>query len=649
MCGIAGIINYSSSTEQLVLSGRSMLNTLVHRGPDSDGIWVSQEDGMFMGHRRLSIHDLSDQGAQPMFSYCRRYCIVFNGEIYNFQELSNELQKLGYKFSGHSDTEVLLEVIVEWGLDTALQKIIGMFAFALWDVKEKRLHLCRDRIGEKPLYYGMVGKHFYYASELKAIECEVEKNDLTINTTALSCYLKYGYINAPHSIYNNIYKLLPGTVLSLGKQDIFNKNLGNPIPYWNLENVVRDGVNSQLTSESEAIDQLDDLLKHTIRRQLIADVNVGTFLSGGIDSTLVSAIAQNQSNHNIKTFTIGFHDKEYDESAYAEKIAHYIGSDHQTIYVSAKDALNVIPDLSNIYDEPFADSSQIPTYLVSKIAKEHVTVCLSGDGGDELFAGYNRYMWLARIWPKLKRMPGWLRHLVSELLSLPSPHVWDQVYKFVTSMGDQENHKLLGLKLQKLSGLMRQENIHAGYDFLISYWNQPGELLTPDFMNKYSSTPIKFPENIGFIEEAMYWDQIGYLPSDNLTKVDRASMRVSLETRLPLLSHEVVKYSWRMPLSFKVKDNIGKWPLRKVLERYIPNHLVDRPKMGFSVPISKWLREDLKEWSEDLLFSKSTGEQGIFQMGVLRKVWDEHLTGKSDHSHRLWTVLMFLSWRTGRL
>lgn len=648
MCGITGIINFSESISRLEVYGKRMLNTLQHRGPDSEGIWVSQDDGLLMGHRRLAIQDLSEHGAQPMFSCSGRYCVVFNGEIYNYRELARELEKFGYVFRGHSDSEVLLEAINEWGLTTAIQRFIGMFAFALWDVKEKVLHLCRDRVGEKPLYYGIAGNSFYFASELKAIECVTSKNDLKIDKVALNGFLKYGYINAPLSIYKDIFKLLPGTILSIRKNDIVNNKIIDPIPFWNIFDIATQSRHDPFDSESESVDKLDSLLKNTIRRQMISDVSVGTFLSGGIDSTLVTAIAQSEANYNIKTFTIGFHEKEYDESCYAKKIANYIGSDHQTVYVSPKDTLNVIPYLSAIYDEPFADSSQIPTYLVSKIAKEQVTVCLSGDGGDELFAGYNRYMWLSLIWDRVNVMPFGIRIIIGKLLSIPSPRLWEQIFSIILTTGSKKKYKLLGLKLQKLSGLLQQKNIRNSYDYLLSYWHNANEILLPDYQSEYSCIPPKFPSAMSFIEEAMYCDQISYLPGDNLVKVDRASMRVSLETRLPLLSHEVVEFSWRLPLHLKVKNNNGKWVLRKVLERYIPTHLVDRPKMGFSVPVSKWLQTDLKEWAEDLLFNNSRYANEIFKMDLIKKKWEQHLTGTQDHSARLWTVLTFLSWYNDR-
>jgi len=647
MCGITGIIDHRLSLDDLKQSGKKMLDTINYRGPDAEGIWTSIDDKLVLGHRRLAIQDLSEHGAQPMLSHSGRYNIVFNGEIYNFKDISQELAKLGHTFRGHSDTEVLLESISEWGLSTTLQKLNGMFAFALWDKQEKELYLCRDRLGEKPLYYGLVDKALYFSSELIAIETVVENNKLNIDTLALNSYLKYGYINAPLSIYQNIFKLIPGTTLKITAKDIAQNALPEPNPFWSVLDVANQGLKNQITSEDEAVDSLDSLLNKTIHNQMIADVNVGTFLSGGIDSSLVSAIAQKQSDQSINTFTIGFHEKEYDESGYAEQIAKHINSNHQTVHVGSKDALEVIPLLASIYDEPFADSSQIPTYLVSKIAKQHVTVCLSGDGGDELFSGYNRYMWLASLWNKLKIMPTWLRNLIGKLLDIPSPVVWDKLYSIIKLGNSDQNFRLIGLKVQKLAGLLKESSINNSYDHLLSFWSNRTDLLLPSAYSAYSNIPQHFPATSNFIDDAMFWDQTSYLPGDNLTKVDRASMAVSLETRLPLLSHEVVELSWRFPLSHKVKQNTGKRVLRKVLDRYVPSELIDRPKMGFSVPIAKWLRADLKSWAEDLLFSKSLFDE-TFSLAEIQKTWKEHQSGSYDHSNRLWTLLMLMSWKSNR-
>ncbi len=648
MCGIAGLVNHDVTSEKLRSMGHAMLDTLSHRGPDNEGIWLGPDNGLLLGHRRLAIQDLSKHGAQPMFSKSGRYCVVFNGEIYNFKELTARLKGLGCDFKGQSDTEVLLEAIDKWGLTVALKSFVGMFAFAVWDNIEKELYLCRDRLGEKPLYYCMIRNCFYFASELKAIERVIDNNDLIIDKVALNSYLRYGYINAPYSIYENIFKLLPGTVLRITGKELNHKNvLNKPSIYWDIYDVAGNGLSEQYHMIEDAADDLDSCLRKTIRRQMIADVNVGAFLSGGIDSSLVSAIAQNVSSRPINTFTIGYHEKEYNESVFAEKIARHIGSNHQTVYVGPGDALDVIPLLSDIYDEPFSDSSQIPTYLVSRIAKQDVTVCLSGDGGDELFAGYNRYMWSSNLWNKISMMPGWLRRIIGKLLAIPSPGLWDKMYLLIKQNNGQQNYKLLGLKLQKLAEFFMQENIYTAYDLLLSFWGSRSELLTSEYYCDYSSRPSVAAFSSNFIEEAMYWDQISYLPGDNLTKVDRASMAVSLETRLPLLSHEIVEFSWRVPLSMKVNGNTGKIILKRVLDRYVPRNLVERPKMGFSVPVATWLRNDLKGWAEDLLFG-STLFENVFQTETIERVWKEHVEGSYDHSHQLWTLLMLMSWKARR-
>lgn len=654
MCGIAGVFSTNCSVENLKERGHRMLDTLVHRGPDDEGLWIATDVNLLLGHRRLSIQDLSPLGHQPMRSASGRYTIVFNGEIYNFRDLTALLQKAGRHFNGHSDTEVMLTAFEEWGLEGALNKFTGMFAFALWDSKENTFSLCRDRLGEKPLYYGWQDKAFYFASELKAIEvCTI--STLAINQEGLSNYLRYGYVPAPVSIYQGLYKLPPGTILSLpvevlASQSDFSPSVGKtkycPRPYWSVLDSANRGLANLLKDEREAIHELDQLLRTTINRQLIADVKVGTFLSGGIDSSLVSAIAQHESSEKIKTYTIGFTEKEYDESAYAEKIAAHLGTDHLTMQVTPQDALNIVPCLSTIYDEPFADSSQIPTYLVSKLAREHVTVCLSGDGGDELFTGYNRYVWADNIWSRMNIMPDSLRKMAGKALSVPSPLFWDRLYQAVTFFKGhkQASEKLVGLKLQKLAGFMQQNDLQRGYEYLLSFWDQPDLILINDVLTDLIRPADTLAGNTGFVNQAMYIDQIAYLPGDNLAKVDRASMAVSLETRLPLLSHEIVDLSWRIPVSMKVRNKKTKWVLRQVLHKYVPCELIDRPKMGFSVPIDQWLRCELKGWAEDLLATIDHAAGGLLEKKPIIKVWNEHISGRRDHSHRLWTVLMLLSW-----
>jgi len=658
MCGIAGIINAEISSQALDEQGQLMMQSLYHRGPDEGGLWRSETCNLVLVHRRLSIQDLSASGAQPMLSASKRYCVVFNGEIYNFNDISVDLIKRGHQFQGHSDTEVLLAAIEEWGLENAVKQFIGMFAFALWDREKQVMHLCRDRLGEKPLYYGWLGGSFYFASELKAIEKVVPKDKLAIDNEGLSGFLRNGYISAPYSIYRHVYKLMPGTILSIPLSKDMKPHQYSPWPdaasfspktYWSVYNSANEGLSNLIVREDEVIEQLDKVLHQSVRRQMIADVKVGTFLSGGIDSTVVSAIAQRESSEKIKTYTIGFSEKEYDESVYAERIAKHLGTDHLTMHVSANDVLNVVPDLPSIYDEPFADSSQLPSFLVSKLAREHVTVCLSGDGGDELFAGYNRYLWTDSLWKKMSGVPKPVRQLLGKALAMPSPMLWDTVYKGLTRFktSDMDKQKLVGLKVQKLAGFMQQEDIYQAYDYLMAYWNEPEKLIKQSSFGRSPIHKISRINSSSFIDQAMYLDQFGYLPGDNLAKVDRASMAVSLETRLPLLSHDVVDLAWRIPHTFKAKDNVSKWALREVLYKYVPKEMMDRPKMGFSVPVAKWLRGELKEWAEDLFASMDNNDE-ILQKHVIQQTWQEHLSGKRDHSHRLWTVLMFLAWKNSR-
>jgi asparagine synthase (glutamine-hydrolysing) len=662
MCGIAGLAGYGQNSEALAENGSAMISALVHRGPDDDGLWTDEKFGLAMGHRRLSIQDLSEHGAQPMLSPSGQYLIVFNGEIYNFKEIAADLRQRGYSFNGHSDTEVLLAAIEEWGTSAAIARFIGMFAFALWDSKDKKLFLCRDRLGEKPLYYGWLGNSFYFASELKAIEKVVPKQLLAIDYDGLSSFLSYGYVSAPFSIYQGIYKLPPGSMLTLeapaecddwqpppGFSPYADNAVASPVAYWSVMQSANSGLKNMSKDEDEAVSTLDEMLHRTIKRQMIADVSIGTFLSGGIDSSVVSAIAQHESERAIKTYTIGFSEKEYDESAYAEAIARHLGTDHLTMRVTPGDALGVVPELHAIYDEPFADSSQIPTYLVSKLAKQHVTVCLSGDGGDELFAGYNRYLWTESLWKKLAMFPLPLRLLTGKLLLLPSPAHWDAFYSILSGLNKGSQQKLIGLKVQKLAGMMQSESIEQAYDYLMSYWGNANHMIKLD--GTAATSQKKALEKLAtsdFINQAMFIDQNVYLPGDNLAKVDRASMAVSLETRLPILSHEIVDLSWRIPLQMKVKNNVSKWPLRQVLYKYVPQELIDRPKMGFSVPVASWLRGELKEWAEELLTTLDSGWGHVLDKRPILRAWQEHQSERYDHSHRLWTVLMFLSWARAR-
>ena len=650
MCGIAGLFSANCSVETLKERGNRMLDTLVHRGPDDEGLWVEPDIHLLFGHRRLSIQDLSPLGHQPMRSVSGRYTIVFNGEIYNFCDLSVLLTKAGHCFNGHSDTEVMLAAFEEWGLEGALNKFTGMFAFALWDSDQKIFHLCRDRLGEKPLYYGFANGQFCFASELKAIESIA--NDLAIDPYGLNGLLKYGYINAPYTIYRSIAKLSPGHLLSLNVSALNAvKTIQeiSPTPYWSLFEVVKKSRENLIHSPDEAIYAFDEILKRNIRNQLVSDVPVGAFLSGGIDSTLVSAIAHSESSGPLKTFTIGFNEPEYDESPFANRIAKHLGTDHTNLYITAKDTLDVIPGLPEIYDEPFADSSQIPTYLVSKLAKQEVTVCLSGDGGDELFAGYNRYLSLAKLWKSLSLVPGPIRRGVGSLMSaIPSGFIDSSYSMLAKHKSANERQRFVGLKAKKLAGIIQQSSIHGAYDYLSSYWHDPKDILNKEYFADYSSKPESFPVFDSVLEDFMYWDQLAYLPGDNLAKVDRASMSPSLETRLPLLSHEIVEFSWRIPINLKYHQGKSKWLMRALLERCVPNEMFERPKMGFSVPVAHWLRVDLREWGESLIEGLCGSGEMPLNNREIRRVWDIHQSGKADYSHRLWSVLMFLAWYESR-
>lgn len=655
MCGIAGLVVPPASSIPLDEYANRMADSLLHRGPDSQGIWSDPAKGLLFVHRRLAIQDLTEQGSQPMRSTSGRFCIVFNGEIYNFRNLSEELKSLGHVFSGHSDTEVLLSAIEEWGLDAAVRRCTGMFALALWDAKDRTISLCRDRLGEKPLYYGWVNNTFCFASELKAIESVIPRSKLEISTQGLLKYLQYGYITAPESIYRGIYKLVPGTILRCPLERVLRPGEFSPCAdrrglspktFWSLLNSANRGLNDPLSDETEAVDALDGLLHKTIRNQMIADVGVGVFLSGGIDSSTVAAIAQSESASRIRTFSIGFSEKDFDESMYAAKVAEHLGTDHTSIEVSPEDTLRVVPDIPRLFDEPFADSSQIPTYIVSGLARKEVTVCLSGDGGDELFAGYNRYLSTDRIWQKIGKIPWPLRNASGKLLSVPSPRFWDSMYERLLAgrSGPMGAQKLVGLKLQKLAGLMQKKDLMTGYDYLLSYWNDPRSVTTISEPGGPSCGDPVYPRTDSFLDKAMFLDQAGYLQGDNLAKVDRASMAVSLETRLPLLSHEVVDLSWRIPVSMKVRGKVSKWILRQVLYRYVPQELIDRPKMGFSVPVAHWLRKELREWASDLIGEMHVDDFGYLDPKPVLSAWHEHQAGKYDHSQRLWTVLMLISW-----
>lgn len=621
MCGIAGFFDArrECSDDQLRSIAASMVEPLHHRGPDDTGVWTDAQSGIALGHKRLSIIDLSPLGHQPMASASGRFQLVYNGEIYNHRELRSELEATGIQFRGHSDTEVLVEGIEKWGLEQTLRRVNGMFAFAVWDTQDRRLSLARDRIGIKPLYYGWMGDVFVFGSELKALRAH-PAFDGQINRGAIALLLQHCYIPAPHSIYDGIFKLPPGTSCEIASQ---NQRTAKPVAYWRMFDAVSTGkANPFSGSIDEAVDELERLLRDSVRMRMVADVPVGAFLSGGIDSSAVVALMQAESSQQVRTFSIGFHEQQYNEAGYAKAVADHLRTEHVEYYVTADEARDVIPHLPTLYDEPFADSSQIPTHLVSRITREHVTVSLSGDGGDELFGGYNRYAHCERIWRKVGWLPRSMRALAASLLQFAVP--W---------RGDGARR------------LLRMPHAQAAYTWLNTHWKDPedivlGATLPPAAFNDFGQWGVRS----SFIEQMMHLDAITYLPDDILTKVDRASMAVSLEARVPLLDHRVVEFAWSLPLAMKVRDGQTKFPLRDVLRRHVPDELFERPKVGFGVPIADWLRGPLRDWAESLLSENRLGQEGFFDATRIRRRWNDHLEGASDWHYWLWDVLMFQAW-----
>ncbi|MCT7994534.1 asparagine synthase (glutamine-hydrolyzing) [Laspinema olomoucense] len=643
MCGICGWLDRSVSnpTESRSILER-MNNRLLHRGPDSGGIWVDETEGIALGHRRLAIVDISPEGHQPMMSANDRYAMSFNGEIYNFLELRRELQKLGHWFRGGSDTEVMLAAFSEWGVEPAVKRFNGMFAFALWDRQERALHLGRDRLGEKPLYYGWLNGTFLFASELKALKAH-PKFSGEINRDALALYLRFCYIPAPYSIYQGIYKLPPACLLTVRSPETY----AEPIPYWSAKSAALSGISQPfLGSETEAIRQLDTLLRDAVNLRMMADVPLGAFLSGGIDSSTLVALMQAQSTQRIKTFTIGTSEKIYNEADHAKAIAQHLGTEHTELYVTAEDALEVIPKLPTLYDEPFSDSSQIPTFLISQLTRKQVTVSISGDGGDELFAGYNRHLWGRRFWQKLGWIPPIARQMAAGAITQLSPETWDAIFqksdRFIP-------HKLKlhqpGDKLQKLAEILAISNPQSLYKHLVSNCQNAETVVlgSTEPLTVLSDSKL-WQEFSDLTECMMYLDAVTYLPDDILAKVDRASMGVSLEARVPYLDHRVVEFAWQIPLRMKIRNGMGKWLLRQVLAQYVPAALMERPKMGFAVPIERWLRGELRDWAEALLDERRLRQEGFFNPQPIREKWEEHLSGRHDWKYYLWDILMFQSW-----
>ncbi len=645
MCGITGFVDRSRSraAEELRAIAEQMSASLLHRGPDDGGVWVDAASGVALGHRRLSIVDLSPEGHQPMRSADGRFVLVYNGEIYNFDELRVSLESIGQIFRGHSDTEVLLAGFCRWGVRDTLKKTVGMFALALWDTTTRTLYLARDRMGEKPLYYGWHRDTLLFCSELKALQAHPAW-EREIDRGAVALLMRYGYVPAPHSIYRGIHKLTPGTVLALRCDDVATARTAVPEAFWSArERAEAADADPFSGSEAEAIDALEAALSDSVRMQMVADVPVGAFLSGGIDSATVVALMQSHSVRPVKTFSIGFHEAEYNEAPHAAAVARHLGTDHTDLYVTAHEAMLVIPTLPRLYDEPFADSSQIPTYLVAALARRQVTVSLSGDGGDELFCGYSRYGLAYRSWQTIAAAPSFVQKGLHAVVRSTPAHVLNAALQLSTP-SIARRRRSRG-EWQQVAAALCDRSGDSFYRTVMSHWLEPEALMRDAgeaadvFVDR-----SRLPDLADFRKRMMYVDAISYLPDDILVKVDRAGMSVSLETRMPLLDHRVVELAWRMPIGLKVRDGVGKWLLRQVLYRHVPKALVERPKMGFGLPIDTWLRGPLREWAETLLGESRLKREGYFNAASVRTAWDAHLSGRVDQHSLLWNVLMFQSW-----
>jgi asparagine synthase (glutamine-hydrolysing) len=648
MCGIAGSLDARGQRNRADLEAvaSAMAGTLSHRGPDGSGVWVDEQAGLALGHRRLAIIDLTDGGRQPMVSASGRYVITFNGEIYNFQKLRSELEVQGKApaWRGHSDTEVMLAAIEAWGLDSAMRRFVGMFSFALWDRAERHLFLVRDRLGEKPLYYGWIGAVFLFGSELKALQAHPSWGG-EIDPNALSLLLRYNYIPAPYSIFQGINKLMPGTMLKI--KSGAPGHLPTPAHYWSAHTTAKAGLKeaSVDVSEDETVDTLDTILREAIMQQMIADVPLGAFLSGGIDSSTVVALMQAQSDRPVKTFTIGFHEAAYNEAEAAKRVAEHLGTEHTEVYLTPQETMKVIPELPMLYDEPFADSSQIPTFLVARLARQHVTVSLSGDGGDELFGGYNRHVWGRRLSGVLRHVPSGIRRAGSRAITSISPQRWDSLFRGMAALAPTRlTETNAGDRLYKLGEILDGDPA-AFYKETVSLWKDPESVVinSHEPMSSVTEDPALGGAH-DLTARLMYLDMVNYLPNDILVKVDRASMGVSLEARVPFLDHRVVEFAWRIPMSMKIRDGVGKRVLRRLLSRYVPRALIERPKMGFGIPIDRWLRGPLRDWAETLLAEDRLQREGFFSAQPIREKWQEHLSGRRNWQYHLWGILMFQSW-----
>ena len=637
MCGITGFVDFRPAAEQALLGRATMMaDTLRYRGPDAAASWADPAAGFATGHRRLSIVELSEAGAQPMISQSGRFVISYNGEVYNAAEIRPELEAKGYVFRGHSDTEVILEACAEWGVETTVRRLIGMFAFALWDRQTRRLWLVRDRLGIKPLYWGKFGDLLLFGSELKALRAHPGW-PVEINRDAIAAFVRFNYIPGPHSIYRNVYKLPPGAILEIGPK-------GEPRieRFWTLDDAIERARSDPFHgSDAEAEEALATLLGDAVERRMIADVPLGAFLSGGIDSSTVVALMQSRSARPVRTFSIGFEEEEYNEAHHAKAVAQHLGTDHTELYVTHDEARDVIPRLPEIYDEPFADSSQIPTYLISALTRRYVTVALSRDGGEELFCGYTRYFHAKSLRPFLSKVPHPVRQVASSIIRTVPPSAWNRVQTMVPGARHWPN---FGGKLHRLADILLHDEDKT-YLQLLSHFHNPNALVNdgrePDTIIASSAVRRFIPD---YVERMQYVDTLTYLPDDILTKVDRASMAVSLEARVPIIDHRVVELAWRFPARMRLRNGKSKWILRQVLRRFVPDELIDRPKMGFGVPIDHWLRGPLREWAEQLLSEAALTKDGLFNPGPIRARWAAHLQGHENWQYSLWTIITIQDW-----
>jgi asparagine synthase (glutamine-hydrolysing) len=632
MCGIAGFWETQDAREALCRRIGRMNDALLHRGPDDGGIWVDEHVGLALANRRLAVLDLTPSGHQPKVSSCGRFVIAYNGEVYNFELIRDALKQEGKIFRSHTDTEVIVEGCAAWGLDRTLEGLNGMFAFAVWDRKTRRLSLVRDRLGIKPLYYGRFGTTFLFASELKALVThpafrkEIDRNSLAL-------FLRHGYIPAPYTIYRNVRKLPAGHTVTLSSADDSLES----VSYWSAKSDGNDEARAGQLSDGEAIVRLETLLRDAVRLQMVSDVPLGAFLSGGVDSSMVVALMQAQSRRQIRTFSIGFAERDYNEADHARAVAQHLGTDHLDLYVSPQQIAESVYALPSMYDEPFADPSQIPTYLLSKLTRQHVTVSLSGDGGDELFGGYDHYQQLHYRWKILRRVPLQVRTFGANAVN--SLLLTAEVFR------PGGNHNILS-KLRNVPGILQSRSPELLSHHCLSHWKAPSEVVRDSTEPDTRFTGEKhWPKTADSLHRMMYLDLVTYLPDDVLTKLDRASMAVSLEARVPLLDHRVVEFAMQVPHNLKIRNQKGKWLLRQVLRRYLPENLFERPKMGFSLPIGAWLRGMLRPWAEEVLADQRKTEHGLLDLDLIRRKWAEHVNYNCNWGHQLWNVLMFQAWQ----